>query len=370
MAICKHNTSKNGFAAALEYLTMQHDTKGALLHNEEGLPLPREEYLISGIHCLPETFASLCLQDRIHFGKKPDQKAVDTHQYILSFAPSDTEKGLTMAEAHRFGITFANRNFPGHRILVCTHPDGGQGSGNTHVHIVISALRFEDRLPDARFMRLRQDGSVKPSEYKAGCSHQDTAALRKHLLAQVNAYCQSRGYAVCPEKAKEKVSQGEYLLKQKGIETRNDQLRRAVADASARAHSWENFTEKLKHDYTHTVPVAPPIPFSARQKMWQEYREITQTFWTWEKAQRTHYQEQLTNAFAELKQCSKSKKPEVRATIDQLKKSQATLRLYRKLFQTYSKAASIALRSQNQEDAILCLEQMRELDAHREGYLS
>ena len=145
MAICKHNTSKNGFVAVAEYLTTQHDAKGHLLRDGEGVPIPREEYLIDGIHCIPETFAPLCLQDRLRFGKKADQRAVDTHQYILSFAPSDREKGLTMEEAHRFGLAFASRNFPGHRILVCTHPDGGQHSQNIHVHIVISALAFPAR---------------------------------------------------------------------------------------------------------------------------------------------------------------------------------------------------------------------------------
>ena len=36
MAICKHNVSKNGFAAPLEYLTMQHDKNGRLLLDGEG----------------------------------------------------------------------------------------------------------------------------------------------------------------------------------------------------------------------------------------------------------------------------------------------------------------------------------------------
>ena len=69
MAICKHNSSKNGFAAPLEYLTMQHDERGHLLRDEEGIPLPREQYIVVGINCLPETFAPVCLQDRSQFKK-------------------------------------------------------------------------------------------------------------------------------------------------------------------------------------------------------------------------------------------------------------------------------------------------------------
>lgn len=48
MAICKHNTAKNGFAAAVEYLTMQHDAKGALLRDGDGLPLPGGNTLSAG----------------------------------------------------------------------------------------------------------------------------------------------------------------------------------------------------------------------------------------------------------------------------------------------------------------------------------
>ena len=216
MAICNHNTSKNGFSAVVEYLTMQHDSKGGLLQDRDDLPTPRENYLIHGINCLPETFAPLCLQDRLRFGKASNKKTVDTHQYILSFSPSDIEKGLTMVESHQFGYAFAKKNFPGHRVLVCTHPEGDHKAGNIHVHIIVSALRFQDRPPDERFMRLLPDYSVKPSEYRAGCAHQDTAALRKHLLSQINAYCQTHGYAVCPEKAADKISDKESLAKQRG----------------------------------------------------------------------------------------------------------------------------------------------------------
>ena len=79
MAICKHNSSKNGFAGALEYLIMQHDAKGRLLLDDENFPIPREAYLINGINCLPETFASLCLQDRLRF-----QKGCDKTRLFLS----------------------------------------------------------------------------------------------------------------------------------------------------------------------------------------------------------------------------------------------------------------------------------------------
>ena len=210
MAICKHNVSKNGFAAPLEYLTMQHDANGRLLLDGEGVPIPRDSYIINGINCLPETFSALCLQDRIRFGKKSGNNTIDTHQYIISFAPTDIQRGLTMEKAHTFALAFARKNFPGHRVLVCTHPDGDNQSSNIHIHIIVSNLRFQDRAPDARFMKLCADGSVRPAEYRAGYVHQDTPALRKYLLSQVNSYCFSHGYVMCPEKANVKVTQKEY----------------------------------------------------------------------------------------------------------------------------------------------------------------
>lgn len=369
MAICKHNTSKNGYAAALVYLTMQHDSKGTLLRDAEGVPVPREEYLINGINCIPETFAALCLQDRLRYGKVSDCKTVDTHQYILSFAPDDAEKGLTMDEAQRVGIALAKKDFPGHRVLVCTHPDGGNGSKNIHVHIVISSLRFKDREPDERWMRLRPDGTVKPSEYRAGCAHQDTAALRRHLLGQINGYCREHGYAVCPERAADKVSQKEYLLQSQGAETRNDQLRRAIADAAQRSRSWDDFTYNLQNDYTHTVPVYPPIPYPERQKLWAEYKAMNETFWQWDKALRGSYRERVDGAYAELKVCkTKASKEPVHRRIAALKEKQAKERRYRQTWQLYARAASAALRSHNREDAQLCLEQLRQLTAQREGY--
>ena len=59
MAICIHISSHNTFSAAVEYLTSQHDAKGRILRDGVGDPIPRKGCLVSGIHCLPETFAPL-----------------------------------------------------------------------------------------------------------------------------------------------------------------------------------------------------------------------------------------------------------------------------------------------------------------------
>lgn len=367
MAICKHKSSHNVFSSAVEYLTMEHDPKGRLLQDENGDPIPRKGCRISGINCLPETFAPLCLSDRVRF-QKTTSGAVTTHQYIISFAPSDVERGLTSEEVHHFARKLAAENFPGHRVMVCTHPDGSHGSGNLHAHIIVSSLRFEDRTPDPRYMRLRPDGTVKPSEYLAGCAHQDTAALRKHLLSQVNGYCLSRGYVLCPEKSTSKSSDKEYLARQWG-ETRNDQLRRAIIDAAATVDNWEAFVHKLHTAYTHTVPEIPPIPYRERQQLWSQYKALNRQFWDWDTALRGSLQRQLDAEFQHLKACrQRSGKASIRDKIDTLKAQKSKERLFRQAWQTYSKAASLALRSQNAEDAALCIEQMQTLAQQMEGH--
>ena len=369
MAICKHVPCKNGFGAAVEYLTTQHDSKGRLILDVEGTPRPREGCLLDGINCLPETFAAQCLEDRLHFGKTFDPKTVDTHQYIISFAPSDSEKGLTVQKAHKFGCRLAANNFPGHRILVCTHPDGARHAGNIHVHIVISSLRFEDRPIDLGFMGQRRDGGIKPSEYRAGCAHQDTGALRRHLIRQVNDYCRYHGYEVCPEKAGTKIRPEEFFIQSRGLESRNDQLRRAISDAATTTGSWDAFCKKLETAYTHQVPVVPPVPFAVRKKFWEEYKELNRGFWTWDKALRNSFRQELNAAFQELKSCkNKERKKALRSKISFLKDQQAKERLFRKTYQTYLQAASLAMRNRDLEDAWICLEQIRELSRRREGY--
>lgn len=369
MAICKHVPCRNGFAAAGEYLTMQHDVKGRLLRDGDGHPRPRAEYLIDGINCIPETFAPLCLEDQLRFGKKHDPKVVDTHQYIISFAPSDRDRGLTMEKAHRFGYQLAQQNFPGHRALVCTHPDGENHSGNIHVHIVISSLRFEDRPIDPRVMRLGRNGSVKPSEYRAGCAHQDSARLRNHLMDQINDYCKLHGYILCPDRAAVRIKPEEYFIHTKGLESRHDQLRRAISDAAATTHSWEAFSEKLETAYTRYVPVVPPIPYPVRNQLWAEYKKFNTAFRNWSSTQRASLRRELDAAFQELKSCkNKGKKEMIRKRISDLKALQAKERLFRQTYQAYSKGASLALQHRNQEDAQFCLEQMKELFCRQEGY--
>ncbi len=77
-----------------------------------------------------------------------------SHHYVLSFDLSDkTERGLTGEKAQQLGLEFARKNFSGHQILVVTHTDGHNHSGNIHVHIVLNSVRKETVAEDKRCCR-------------------------------------------------------------------------------------------------------------------------------------------------------------------------------------------------------------------------
>ena len=45
--------------------------------------------------------------------------------------------------AQALGLQFCKENFPGHPAIVCAHPDGHNGAGNIHVHIVMAVCVSE-----------------------------------------------------------------------------------------------------------------------------------------------------------------------------------------------------------------------------------
>lgn len=408
MAIIKHISSKNkNYSDVIEYLIMQHNEEtGAVILDEYGEMIEREGYLIQGINCTTDDFAEQCLLDRIRFGVKGYESEVTTHQYILSFSPEDAERGLTVEFAQEQGIRFAQKYFPGHRTIVCTHPDGASHSGNIHVHIVISALRFEDRMPEENYMRLRDDGSVKPSEYKAGCRHQDTARLRLHMQAHIQEYCRRNGYIVTASRAERKVTSREYkagLKAKKQLEqdnlvrlrnglkpvqttpiTHKEELRRVIANASETTNNWDAFIEKLRTGYTRSVEHragTEEIPYLVRKKLWSSYKKSKEDFWKTHKRLAESYSGQLEETFNKLR-LHKQKRPQgkfpsrnyqkeittdLREQVASLKSKQQKLRLVSKIFQVYSKAVALALSNGMEDDARICLAQMEALTSRLEG---
>ena len=213
MATIKHTSSKNSdLSAAERYLIFQHNEyTGLPILDKHGQPKLRENYLLDTLECGENTFAMACLLANRKYGKNAQAGDVKTHHYIISFDPRDTvDNGLTLEKAQALGLQFCKENFPGHPSIVCAHPDGHNGSGNIHVHIVIGSLRI-------RTIE-RQPHMEKPCDWQEGCKHRCTAAMLRHLRAEVMELCQNAGlYQIDLLKGSgDRITEREYWAQRRG----------------------------------------------------------------------------------------------------------------------------------------------------------
>lgn len=147
MAILKHIASKSSdYGAALEYLIFKHDElRKTPILDQNGNRIMRDEYYLDGLNCEPYSFDAACQQLNREYQKNKNKNEIKSHHYIISFDPRDSaENCLTGKRAQELGLEYAKANFPGHQALVCTHMDGHNGSGNIHVHGVMSNVRFDE----------------------------------------------------------------------------------------------------------------------------------------------------------------------------------------------------------------------------------
>lgn len=268
MAIIKHIASKNAdYGATEKYLTFKHDefTNKPIL-DENGRMIPRDEFLIDGINCSPDTFAIECIRLNKNCNKNLTRNEIKSHHYILSFDPRDRdENGLTAEKAQAMGMEFAKKNFPGHQAIICTHTDGHNGSGNIHVHMVINSVRKLDVE--------RQDFMERPCDSLAGNKHHVTKDYMNYLKQETMNLCQREQlYQVdLLSPAKIKVTEKEYWQKrrqQKHFDERNsqnrhtgstdnqskyentkDKLRAAITACMLQAHSMDEFKDLLLQQY-------------------------------------------------------------------------------------------------------------------------
>ena len=274
MAILKHIASKNAdYREAERYLIFQHDeyTQKPIL-DENGHMLIREEYYLDGINCDPFTFAAECQETNAYFHKNQSYNEIKSHHYIISFDPKDRdEHGLTGELAQQLGVEYAKENFPGHQALVCTHPDGHNGSGNIHVHIVINSIRKYDTEPQP-YMEFDRDS-------KAGYKHHLSDRYRIYLKQKVMDMCTAYGLnqvdLLTP--AERKLSEKEYWAKRRGqkkldkhnaelekkgltprqttFQTEKQYLRDAIDTVASQAISQEDFSRLLSEKYNITFKV-------------------------------------------------------------------------------------------------------------------
>ena len=240
MAVLKHLASKSSnYGAVLTYLLYDHDEKnGKVLRDASGNRILRKEYWINGINCDPFLFDAECVKLNNEFHKNHTKGEIKSHHYILSFDPQDVvDNELTGEKAQALGLAFAKKNFPGHQVLVCTHTDGSNHSGNIHVHIVLNSLRMLD-VEEPRF-------AERTCDTKAGFKHHVSRIFFKNLLKDVMDLCHREGLHQVDllSPAKQKVSDQEYRAAQRG-QAKLDARNREIIDAGATPRRTKFQTQK------------------------------------------------------------------------------------------------------------------------------
>ena len=185
MAIIKHIPVKNRYySAAVEYLTCKFDENTMKpLEDAKGRMIMRDNFLIEGINCEVDTFGAECIEVNRFYGKNNAAKDVKAHHYIISFAPEDN---ITMQEAMDFGNQYVEKFLPGHQAILAVHPDGHNGIGNVHVHVVINSVR--------KFEGKKERWQDKPCEYRQGCKHKSTGKFMRTVKRWVMRECMIKGY--------------------------------------------------------------------------------------------------------------------------------------------------------------------------------
>ncbi len=185
MAIIKHIPVKNRYySAAVEYLTCKFDEHTMKpLVDVKGRMIMRDNFLIEGINCEVDTFGAECIEVNRYYGKNNAIKDVKAHHYIISFAPEDN---ITMQEAMDFGKQYVEKFLPGHQAILSVHPDGHNGTGNVHGHIVINSVR--------KYEGKKERWQDKPCEYRQGCKHKSTGKFMRAAKRWVMRECMLKGY--------------------------------------------------------------------------------------------------------------------------------------------------------------------------------
>lgn len=260
MAILKHLSSKSAnYGRAVEYLMYEQDRlTNRSIEDENGRLIMRENFIIDSLDCNVSTFDAECrmLNNRYHKNQKYGD--IKSHHYIISFDPKDAVEGkLTMKDAQQIGMEYAERNFPGHQAIVCTHDDGEHGSGNIHVHVIFNSLRKRD-VKRRYFMERKID-------CRAGYKHHLTDKHLEYLKIDLMDVCKRKKLHQVDLKkpAKKRVTEKEYWASVRRKEakgnkfaTDKDRLRSAIENVSAKCKSEKEFASILKDKYKITFKIS------------------------------------------------------------------------------------------------------------------
>ena len=250
-----------------QYLLFQHERDSSKPKlDDDGRLIPRDGVLIDGINCDPFSFPTECTELNRIWGKNIGTKEIKAHHYIISFDPRDVpEHGLTPEKVQAIGMEFANRFFAGHQVLVATHTDGHNHTGNLHCHIVLNSLR-KLTVPWDDFME-------RPIDAQAGYKHNPTMKVIRFMLNALNDICEREHLHTLDLSmpADTRITDREYhhqAREQRKLDIQNaeaiahglppnlqlyanakDRLRTAIDDVVSRARSEEEFLRLMREEY-------------------------------------------------------------------------------------------------------------------------
>lgn len=95
---------------------------------------------VGGVNCLGTHAYDEFMATKNLYGKA---SGIYFYQYVQSFAPGEIQ---SYDEAHRIGLEFAEKSFPGYEVLVATHLDAYDDNGvqRVHNHFIVNSVSFED----------------------------------------------------------------------------------------------------------------------------------------------------------------------------------------------------------------------------------
>ena len=95
---------------------------------------------VGGVNCLGQHAYEEFMATKNLYGKA---SGTYFYQYVQSFLPGEIQ---SYEEAHRIGLEFAGKSFPGYEVLVTTHLDAHDDSGvqRVHNHFLVNSVSFED----------------------------------------------------------------------------------------------------------------------------------------------------------------------------------------------------------------------------------
>ena len=256
---------------ALEYVLFQHnESTGEPVLDWHGNKIMRDEVYLDGINCEPYSFSAECEEVNRRYRKNNKRGEIKEHHFIISYDPKDvTECELTGPKAQELSMEFARRCLPGFQILVCTHMDGHNRSGNIHTHLICNSVRKHDIGVDCY--------AERPGDRKAGNKLHLTLDYLDYMKREVMSICRREGLNQVDllSPAAKKQNDREYYARKRGqdkmddlievmniegieptktiFQTEKDYLREGIRKVAMKSGSFEEFKTALKSEYMITL---------------------------------------------------------------------------------------------------------------------